>query len=450
MNRHKKTRTFSSLAASEVQVLVSSCDDNHSNRITRLASLKNRAKLQENHLWTLAAFNQQNEESYLARKAAHKLNDCGNYLLFKNYYTVGEVKLSKMRVCNQHLLCPFCASIRASRSITKNNPRVEEILRSNSKLKPVLLTFTVTNGADLAERQKHLMDAFRTLIKRRQDWLKKGWGYNEFCKLKGGFYSYENTYNEKTGEWHPHLHIFAVLEEWIDQAELAKTWHEITGDSFIVDIRRVRKHKELGYGKAIAEVCKYALKFGDLSVQKTWEAFMVLKGNRKIGLRLSGSFGLLRGIKLDDEATCDDDLKENLPYLEMVYNFVFGKNSFYNLVATRHIKPDSVTTADGLHGATTLERAHGGTEARSDARTIESGAARTTRNEEDVASERTEDVATVIADRALKRLAEHISSYGEHARSRMVLALMPDLELDVFDRVALERDAVLAASSEPD
>ena len=115
----------------------------------------------------------------------------------KNYYTLGEVKLTKMRVCNQHLLCPFCASIRASRSIQRNNPKVVEILRQNRKLKPVLLTLTVANGSDLAERQKHLMDSFRTLIKRRQDWLKKGRGYNEFCKLLGGFYSYENTYNEK-------------------------------------------------------------------------------------------------------------------------------------------------------------------------------------------------------------------------------------------------------------
>lgn len=60
------------------------------------------------------------------------------------------------------------------------------------------------------------------------------------------------------------------------------------------------------------------------------------------------------------------------------------------------------------------------------------------------------DGATAIANKALQRLSEHIASYGEHARSRMVLALMPDLEFDVFDRLALERDAVLAASSEPD
>ena len=134
---------------------------------------------------------------------------------------------------------------------------------------------------------------------------------------------------------------FGVLENWIDQEALSETWHEITLDSYIVDIRRVRKHKKLGYGEAIAEVCKYALKFGDLSVEKTWEAYMVLKGDRKVGLRLSGSFGLLRGVKMDDEATTDDDLQEDLPYLEMLYKFVFGKHSYYDLVMTRQVEPQA-------------------------------------------------------------------------------------------------------------
>ena len=339
----KKPLLSGDLAVGDNKGLQSADADKHSDRIARFGLLKHRSKLQENYLWSIAGFDTDSDtkpkQSYLATKSAHKLSECGNYLLFKNYYTLGEVKLTKMRVCNQHLLCPFCASIRASRSIQRNAPRVSDILRQNRKLKPVLLTLTVANGSDLAERQKHLMDSFRTLIKRRQDWLKKGRGYNEFCKLLGGFYSYENTYNEKTGEWHPHLHIFGVLENWIDQEALSETWHEITLDSYIVDIRRVRKHKKLGYGEAIAEVCKYALKFGDLSVEKTWEAYMVLKGDRKVGLRLSGSFGLLRGVKMDDEATTDDDLQEDLPYLEMLYKFVFGKKSYYDLAITRMVEP---------------------------------------------------------------------------------------------------------------
>ena len=45
------------------------------------------------------------------------------------------------------------------------------------------------------------------------------------------------------------FYIFGVLEEWIDQESLSQTWHEITGDSMIVDIRRVRKHKNWAMAK---------------------------------------------------------------------------------------------------------------------------------------------------------------------------------------------------------
>ena len=84
-----------------------------------------------------------------------------------------------------------------------------------------------------------------------------------------------------------------MLTDWIDQEELAETWHEITLDSYVVDIRRVKKTKEHGYAKAVAEVCKYALKFSDLSLENTWEAFLTLKGKR-----LTGSFGSMYGVKI--------------------------------------------------------------------------------------------------------------------------------------------------------
>ena len=165
---------------------------------------------------------------------------------------------------------------------------------------------------------------------------KKGWGFNQFCKIDGGFYTTEYTYNEKTKQWHPHIHIFALINDWIDQEELAETWHDITHDSYIVDVRRVRKTKEHGYSKAVAEVCKYALKFSDLSLENTWEAFLVLKGKR-----LTGSFGSMHGIKIPDTATPDEMPKEEHPYLAMLYHFVFGKKSYYDLVSTRHVEPQS-------------------------------------------------------------------------------------------------------------
>ena len=222
------------------------------------------------------------------------------FLLFKNFYTIDQTKLSKFHVCNQHLLCPFCAGIRASKAMQKYSERVDEVLKQNRKLKPVLITLTLKNGSDLRERSSHLIKSLRTLIKRRQDYNKKGRGFNEFCKINGAMYSYENTYNEKTGEWHPHIHMFALLDDWIDREQLIETWHEITGDSYVVDVRKVKKDKDFGYSKAAAEVCKYALKFSELSVENTWEAFKVLKGKR-----LSGAFGSLYGVKIPENLADD-------------------------------------------------------------------------------------------------------------------------------------------------
>ncbi len=336
--------------------------DQHRDRITRFGILKHRSKQQENYLWTLAKYKENyqndkpNEESIKATKAAQKLLTCGNFLLFKNFYTINEVKLSKFIACSQHLLCPFCAGIRASKAIQKYTERVDEVLKKNRKLKPVLITFTVKNGSDLGKTSAHLMKSFRTLMERRRDYLKKGRGFNEFCKINGAMYSYENTFNNETKEWNVHLHMFALLDDWIIQSELSEYWHSITGDSYIVDIRRIKKEKGLGYSKAAAEVCKYALKFGDLSVENTWEAFKALKGKR-----LSGAFGSLYGVKIPENLADDLPEDKDLPYLEMLYKFVYGKQSYYDLAMTRHVEPknkdtdnddeEEVATTDGGGGS---------------------------------------------------------------------------------------------------
>lgn len=344
---NKKPLLSEALAGTDNKGLQSALADQHRDRITRFGILKHRAKQQENFLWTLAKFKENypndlpSEETTKALKSAQKLQGCGNFLLFKNYYTIDQTKLAKFHVCNQHLLCPFCAGIRASKAIQKYSERVDEVLKQNRKLKVALLTLTVKNGHDLQERSSHLITSLRTLIKRRQDYKKKGRGFNEFCKIDGAMYSYENTYNEQTGEWHPHVHMLVLLNDWIDQEQLSETWHEITGDSFVVDVRRVKKSKEFGYAKAAAEVCKYALKFGDLTVEKTWEAFKILKGKR-----LSGAFGSLYGVKIPENLADEMPDDQDLPYLEMLYKFVFGKHSYYDLVMTRQVEPHSKDNDD--------------------------------------------------------------------------------------------------------
>ena len=199
----------------------------------------------------------------------------------------------------------MCAGIRAARSMKRYLDRIHELMRDNPRLKPVLITLTVKNGEDLEERYNHLTSSFRTLLSRYRDYKKKGRGFNQFCKIDGAFYTTEYTYNDKTNQWHPYIHIFALLNEWIDQEELAETWHDITLDSYIVDIRRVKKTKNMDTTKLLQRSVSSSLKFGDLSVENTWDAFLTLKGKR-----LTGSFGSMHGVKIPDKATDDMPLEE--------------------------------------------------------------------------------------------------------------------------------------------
>ena len=363
---NKKAHNSDTLAGDELQALQSANADQHRDRITRFGILKHRAKLQEQYLWTQVDFKSESEDdlSNKALKAATKLKGCGQFLIFRNYYTIDQVKLEKFHVCGQHLLCPMCAGIRAARSMKRYLDRIHELMRQKRGLKPVLITLTVKNGEDLEERYNHLTSSFRTLLSRYRDYKKKGWGFNQFCKIDGAFYTTEYTYNDKTKQWHPHIHIFALLNEWIDQEELAETWHDITLDSYIVDIRRVKKTKEHGYSKAVAEVCKYALKFGDLSVENTWDAFLTLKGKR-----LTGSFGSMHGVKIPDKATDDMPLEE-LPYLEMFYRFVFDKKSYYNLEITKDVKPKTNSRQSEEAAPTTDTTGENELKAQDEARTL--------------------------------------------------------------------------------
>ena len=115
--------------------LQSALADQHRDRITRFGILKHRSKQQENFFVDTGKIQENypidlpSEESVKALKSAQKLNGCGNFLLFKKFYTIDQTKLIKFHVCNQHLLCPFCAGIRASKAIQKYTERVDEVLR---------------------------------------------------------------------------------------------------------------------------------------------------------------------------------------------------------------------------------------------------------------------------------------------------------------------------------
>ena len=95
---------------------------NTGDRITRFGILKHRSKQQENFCGRWPKFKENypndlpSEETTKALKSA-EIKWVRKFLLFKNFYTIDQTKLSKFHVCNQHLLCPFCAGIRASKAM---------------------------------------------------------------------------------------------------------------------------------------------------------------------------------------------------------------------------------------------------------------------------------------------------------------------------------------------
>ena len=241
-------------------------------------------------------------------KLAKLLDECGNYATFRDYFTVGEVRLSNFCTCKKHLLCPLCAIRRGAKALRVYLARVEALLAADALLRPFLVTLTVKNGPDLGERYRHLSGCLRTYHRRRSRSRQTG----EVRKAGAAVWSYEAT-NRGNG-WHPHVHAVWLCRESPDAHRLSAEWLALTGDSLIVDVRPMNMADPVG---GFCEVFKYALKFSDLGDLDRLHAYKTLRGKR-----LQDSFGDLRG--LDVEPGDADDLLEELPYIERFFRYVAG------------------------------------------------------------------------------------------------------------------------------
>jgi plasmid rolling circle replication initiator protein Rep len=289
----------------------------HGERISRLSQLKKRSRQMSSYMMKMS-------DNPLDTKTACDVAACSTWLVFNHYYTVDEVRLSKARTCKKHLLCPVCAKIRSVKQAIKYMERLEEILKEFPHLVPAMLTLTVKNGDDLKERFDHLTTSWKTYQNRRRQWTKNNRGFNELCRATGAVFTYEFT---KSNEgWHPHLHAIVLLDSYIDREKLSSEWKDITKDSYIVDIRKIKASDKSDVVSSFAEVFKYALKFSEMPLNDNLEVFYKLRGKR-----LQGSYGSFWGVKVPEKMT--DDLLDDLPYIELFYHYISGKG--YNLEKTK-------------------------------------------------------------------------------------------------------------------
>lgn len=145
---------------------------------------------------------------------------------------------TQLRIIADYCHDRFCKPCAAARARRLENALVAHVAGKRVRL----VTLTLRSSTDPLKHQvKRLQLCFRRL-RQRNIWK---------TRVKGGLATIEITRNHVNGKWHPHLHVVAT-GGFIPQAELARNWEAVTGDSSIVDVR------DLGTNEA---TCRYVAKY---------------------------------------------------------------------------------------------------------------------------------------------------------------------------------------------
>jgi plasmid rolling circle replication initiator protein Rep len=260
---------------------------------------------------TVVEYMRSRENSQADAKLITTVSTCGDYLMFRHYYTVDKVKLHAASLCKKHLLCQLCAIRRGARFLAAYLEKFTTLKAQKPALNAFMVTLTVKDGLDLEERFKHLKKSLREFFMRkarkRGSWLDA---------VHGAVWSYEFKRGKNSGAWHPHLHMIALADSDISTFEssrrLSEEWKNITKDSFIVDVRPISQDDP---ASGFLEVFKYAVKFTEQAPQDTYQAFKVLSGKN-----LLASSGIFRGVELPENLV--DEPLENLPFVYLFYKFL--------------------------------------------------------------------------------------------------------------------------------
>jgi len=253
-----------------------------------------------------------------------RVMQCGDWLKFRDYYTGPGIKLHSANFCKNTLVCSLCAIRRASRNLASYLERLRVVQGTAPGLRPYLVTLTVRNRPHLGKALRHLTDSLKLLHKRRQ----MGTSKSLMRSIAGGVFSIEVTNTGK--EWHPHVHAIWLANEAPDMYALRAEWEQITGDSFMCDVRPIEPIADAPpdidvHAAGFAEVFKYALKPSELGPQRMIEAYPILKGKRLIG-----SFGVFRGVSESKELADDLTGLDDLPYVEFLLHYISGRYRLEN------------------------------------------------------------------------------------------------------------------------
>lgn len=202
----------------------------------------------------------------------------------------------RRRLCAYYCHCRHCEPCARSKA-NKIAANLKRKLKGAGKHEYRLLTFTLRhNDAPLVDQIRRLYKAFKTLRSR------PGWKRTQ----TGGAVMLEVKWTGK--QWHPHLHAVGQ-GKYISKETLSKLWHEITGDSFIVDVRAITRHEDAAH-----YVTKYITKstsesvWSDPAAAQEWII-------ASVGLRTCNTYGNWRKFPLLKN---DQQVKDWVPEARLV------------------------------------------------------------------------------------------------------------------------------------
>lgn len=211
----------------------------------------------------------------LDRDTAFDMAGCADTVRFYIDPDQGKVRPWLHR-CRKRL-CPLCGANRSAKAAHDIH------LLAATMLDPRHLILTLkSTDEDLGTQVDRLIGAFRKL-RRTKLWE---------TSVKGGIGVTEVTWNPRTAQWHPHLHIL-YDGSFIVHKLLAAEWAKATDGSYIVWIRRVDNPPAIA-----AELSKYIAKPANL---KSVPPGRLSEYNRAAyRRRMLTRFGTCYGIKLHD------------------------------------------------------------------------------------------------------------------------------------------------------
>ena len=220
-------------------------------------------------------------------KFSSRLQACRKYAFFVQNKATKKLRVQSSR-CKLRW-CPICRDV--SRMIVTS--ATEGWLKIQKY--PKMITLTLKHSDDPLQLQiNRIYKAFKKLRTRAY-----------FQRLiTGGIWFFQLKFNHTTEQWHPHIHCL-VAGSFLPHKRLKQLWYKITGDSDIVDIRKVTDLENCSN-----EVARYATSPADIAAVDQERAMDIYNSTKH--RRICGSWGSARSVMLKPKPLDDLDMWERV------------------------------------------------------------------------------------------------------------------------------------------